>query len=127
MTLKRVLPAVLVLLLAGAGVGATRAPRQGDVRNFWALNNTGREIREFYVSSHDATNWGNDVLGQATLPSGMGTFISFNPKSETGCTFDFKLVFTDGSNDTYQQGRDICSVYAVQFNQGESFGLVRQP
>lgn len=93
--------------------------------DFWALNSTGREIREFYVSPHDNTRWGSDVLGRATLPNGVGTIVTFSPESQTGCIFDFKLVFDDGTSVTYTQGRNVCRVDAILFNPTESFGLSR--
>jgi len=122
MSLKRVLPAVLVLLVAAAG---TVKSRQTDRRDFWALNSTGKEIREFYVSPHESTKWGSDVLGRATLPNGVGTIITFSPEARTSCIFDFKLVLEDGTSETYTQGRNVCRVDAILFTPTESFGLSR--
>jgi hypothetical protein len=64
MTVRKVavqLTLLICLCMSGA------AARSHDRRDFWALNNTGKEIREFYVSAHESTNWGNDVLGRSTL------------------------------------------------------------
>ncbi|HXY70305.1 MAG TPA: hypothetical protein VEH62_12700 [Gemmatimonadales bacterium] len=122
MSPRRVLPAVLVLLVGVAGSAKSRLP---DQRDFWALNNTGKEVREFYVSPHDNTQWGSDVLGRNTLPNGMGTIITFSGKVQTGCVMDFKLVFTDDTNDTYTNGRNVCNLEAIVFTSGESYGLTR--
>jgi hypothetical protein len=124
MSLKRIIPVLLVLLLAAVGVVKSQTPRP-DNRNFWALNNTGKEISQFYVSPHGNPNWLNNVLGRGTLPAEMGVVIYFPSNISTSCTFDFKLVFSDGSSQIYQQGRDVCSIYAVQFDATDSFGLVK--
>ncbi len=123
MSLKRTVVVLLVLL--AVGVGVVKSQPQVDHRNFWALNNTGKEIREFYISDHDNTRWGSDILGRATLPPGMGTVIFFDSAVKTSCNFDFKIVYADGSAQQYAQGRDICSVVAVQFNPSNSFGLIK--
>lgn len=95
-----------------------------DQRNIWVLNNTGRTINSLNVSPHENTRWGEDVLGRATLPDGMGTVIAFDSSIETSCTMDFRLVFKDGSEQTYEQGRDVCILGAVQFNRSTSIGLM---
>jgi hypothetical protein len=124
MSLKRTVLVLLVLL--ALGVGVVKSQPQADQRNFWALNNTHKEIREFYVSSHDSTRWGGDILGRATLADGMGTVVYFDSKIQTGCNFDFKIVFADGSAQQYLQGKDVCKIFGIQYNETESIGLVRE-
>jgi hypothetical protein len=94
-----------------------------DQRNFWCLNNTGKEIRNFYVSAHESKEWGSDILGRATLLDGMGTVVYFNPNIQTSCNFDFKLVYADGSSQTYTAGRNVCAIHAVQYNSEDSIGF----
>ncbi len=120
MTVRKVavqLTLLICLCISGA------AARSHDRRDFWALNNTGKEIREFYVSAHENTNWGNDVLGRSTLPDGMGTKIVFSRGVSTSCNFDFKLVYTDGTSQIYQRGRDVCTIMAIVYNEDESVVL----
>ncbi|HUK32120.1 MAG TPA: hypothetical protein VLV89_13470 [Candidatus Acidoferrum sp.] len=124
MSLKRTGLMLLVLLALGVGVVKSQTPRP-DNRNFWALNNTGKEIAQFYVSPHGNPNWLNNVLGRSGLPAEMGVVIYFPSNISTGCSFDFKLVYLDGTYQTYTGGRDICSIYAVQFDASDSFGLVK--
>jgi len=83
--------------------------------NFWFLNNTGKELHNLFVSPHSQNSWGNDVLGRATLPDGMGTLIIFPPQWRGVCHEDFKLVFSDGTYQTYTQGIDVCQLHALQF------------
>src|ERR1700689_642894 len=108
--LTGILPAVLlVCVLPQQAVPQSRA-------NFWFLNNTGKELNNLYVSPHSQNSWGADVLGRAALPSEMGTLIIFPPAWRGVCHEDFKLVFRDGSSETYTQGLDVCQLHALQFD-----------
>ena len=109
--------AVAITLLANTSSYAQ------DERNFWVLNNTGKTITRLYISPHEGASWGNDILGQSELPKGMGTMIYFDTDVRTSCLMDFKLVFRDGSEQTYMQGRNVCLLGAVQFNRSISIGL----
>lgn len=105
-----ILPVVLlVCVLPQQAIPQSRA-------NFWFLNNTGKDLNNLYVSPHSQNSWGTDVLGRATLPDGMGTLIVFPPAWRGVCHEDFKLVFKDGTSQTYQQGLDVCQLHALQFN-----------
>lgn len=112
------------MFLVAALILVGYAGSQGrDARNFWVLNNTGKKISRFYVSPHESYSWGSDVLGQAELPNGIGALISFDSSIRSSCTMDFKLVFDDGSEQLYRQGRNVCLLVAVQFNRQDSVGL----
>ena len=100
---------LLVCALPQQGIPQSRA-------NFWFLNNTGKELHNLYVSPHSQNAWGQDVLGRATLPTEMGTLIIFPPEWRGVCHEDFKLVFSDGTFETYAQGIDVCQLHALQFN-----------
>jgi hypothetical protein len=100
---------LLVCVLPQQAIPQSRA-------NFWFLNNTGKELHNLYVSPHSQNSWGQDVLGRATLPDGMGTLIVFPPTWRGVCHEDFKLVFGDGSYQTYSQGIDVCQLHALQFD-----------
>lgn len=113
--MRRIVLGVIVTMTLCLGLGASQTAQQ-DRRNFWALNNTGKEIRSFYVSAHSSDQWGDDILGRATLPDGMGTLIYFTSGVQTGCNFDFKLVYSDGTAQQYVQGRNVCEIHAVQYN-----------
>jgi hypothetical protein len=109
--------AIVVLLGSGLTFGQDR-------RNFWLLNNTGQTISSFYVSPHESNHWGVDVLGAEDLPNGIGAVISFSPGIRTSCVMDFKIVFNDGIEQSYRQGRNVCSLGAVQFNRRDAIGLI---
>lgn len=113
------------LVLTGAlGLGGhTSHAQRVDQRNVWVLNNTNREISQLYVSPHESERWGQDVLGQVTLPHGLGTVVSFDSRSATSCVMDFRIVYRDGSVQVYDDGRNVCLILAVQFNARTSIGL----
>lgn len=98
-----------------AGLVAQQANSQSKA-NFWFLNNTGKTVQNFYVSPHSQQAWGGDVLGRSTLPEGMGTAIIFQPGVHHICIEDFRLVFADGTTQTYTQGINVCQVHALEFD-----------
>ena len=51
-------------------------------QDFTLDNETGVEIHALYVSPADKDEWGADILGKDTLPSGESAEITFNPKEE---------------------------------------------
>lgn len=109
------------LIIVTALVLTTMPSRSfADQRDFWFLNHTGRTIAQAYISPHESSHWGSDVLGSATMPSGVGAYIEFNADESSSCYFDFKLVFTNGSSQTYSGGRNLCNAHAVQFNSDHS-------
>jgi hypothetical protein len=106
------LMALAIVLLAMSTRG-----NSADRRNFWLLNNTGRTITSFFVAVHGSEEpWGSDVLGTATLPTGVGTVVYFSDYN-TSCMYDFRVGYSDGSHQDYLRGRNVCQSHAVQFNQ----------
>ena len=106
--------AVLIFIL----ILGTTVSQAADVRDFRAFNYTGSVITSIYVTDHWSIDWHSDVLGLHTLPDGYQTTISFNPLTTTSCFFDFKLVFADGSTQTYAQGWNLCKFSAIYFYDG---------
>jgi hypothetical protein len=110
--------AVTMALLAGAMLSSS-----ADRRNFWVLNNTGREITRFYVAIHGpGTSWSNDVLGQSTLPNSGGTIVYFTDNNAS-CMYDFRVTYSDGTHQDYLKGRNLCQTHAVQFNSDTNDGF----
>lgn len=114
---------VMLFLTATVIIFGSVSSHGQDRRNFWLLNNTGKKISSFYVSPHESESWGKDILGQAELPNGIGTIITFDSDVQTSCVMDFKIVFGDGSKQTYTTGRNVCTLGAVQFNRETSTPL----
>ncbi|MCC7281546.1 MAG: hypothetical protein IT556_04130 [Acetobacteraceae bacterium] len=76
------------------GSGGTSSGReQMTGADFRIWNRSGRTIEQIFVSSSANNSWGNDRLGQQVLPPGRYWTIR---QSETGCSFDLRVVFTGG-------------------------------
>lgn len=121
--MNRVLVTLIVVAVMFSAAMAMPRSHAPDPRNFWLLNNTDKEITEFYVSPHTSNAWDDNVLS-TTLPSGLGEVIVFNTNVRSTCLMDFKLVYADGSSQIYTQGRNVCVLTAVQFNSATSVGLL---
>jgi hypothetical protein len=108
------------LTLATLLVGAVAA-HAGDLRNFWFYNNTGKTVAVLSVSPHESRTW--YPVPNSTTPSGYRNGITFNPDFSSSCFFDFKLEYTDGTFQTYTQGRDLCIHPGVRFYPDESVAM----
>src|SRR5271165_6619887 len=109
--MKRTL--LMITLLSLLGVAASNA---ADRRNFWMLNNTGRTISRFYVAAHGTgESWGNDVFGDGSLSNSLGAMIHFSD-NRSRCVYDFRVVYTDGTQHEYNGGRNLCAISGLQFN-----------
>jgi hypothetical protein len=53
----------------------------------------------------------------------VGTLIIFPPGWQTSCYKDFKLVFDNGTEHLYEEGRDVCTLHAVEFDASSSTGF----
>src|SRR5262245_49962982 len=122
MASKTLLVALVLTGALGLG-GVTSHAQRVDQRNVWVLNNTNREISELYISPHESYSWGQDVLGRGTLPHGIGAVISFDSRIGSSCIMDFKIVYGNGAVQVYDDGRNVCTLMAVQFNARTSIGL----
>jgi len=119
MNFRRVVLFVAVVLCASLRPTQLRAQ---DQRDFWVVNNTGSTISRLYVSPHERYDWENDVLGDEVLPDGEAHLVTFSWRYISSCQMDFKLVFRDGSTQTYLEGRNVCELFAVEFNATNSIG-----
>jgi hypothetical protein len=66
-------------------------------QDFTLHNETGVEINELHVSPHDQDEWGPDILGRDTLPSGQSVEITFSPK-EKAAMWDLKVTDSGGNS-----------------------------
>ncbi|MGO4882606.1 MAG: hypothetical protein ACLP59_17585 [Bryobacteraceae bacterium] len=104
------------LVAAVALLAVATCSSSADRRNFWLLNNTGRNITSFRVAVHGSSEaWGNDVLGEGTLVSAAGTVVYFLDY-RTACVYDFRVGYADGTHQDYLLGRNLCTYHALQFN-----------
>jgi hypothetical protein len=88
---------------APAGAAKTAAPEtagapasQGARQDFTLVNATGVEINKLFISPHDKDDWGEDILGRDTLPSGQGGDIRFN-RDEKAAMWDLRVEDAEGN------------------------------
>lgn len=72
------------------------------------VNASGMTITNFYGSNAGTSSWQEDILGTSTLSSGSAININFEDGSGY-CTFDFKVVFSDGSVGI-ENSIDVCTI-----------------
>ncbi len=103
--------AALGLTLAGCVTTTTTYSSSNKSVNI--VNASGSTITNFYGSNSGSNSWEEDILGASTLPSGGSASINFEDGSGY-CTFDFKVVFADGTVGI-EQGIDVCttSTYTI--------------
>ena len=94
-------------LLAAPGL----ALAQGNNPDFRLNNGTGVTINEVYVSSSASGNWGRDLLGNNTLPSGGSLGITL-PAGQ--CLNDIRVVYENGTPQE-QRGVNTCGITDFNF------------
>lgn len=71
--------------------------QQGGAQDFTLVNQTGVEIDKLYIGPHDEDEWGEDILGQDTLPSGQTLDIKFS-RTEKAAMWDLKIEDKQGNS-----------------------------
>ncbi|WP_338665181.1 hypothetical protein VQH23_08390 [Pararoseomonas sp. SCSIO 73927] len=83
---------------------------QSNNPDFRLNNRTGQTINEVYVSSSARADWGRDLLGNNTLPSGQ----SFSVVLPAGqCMNDIRVVYANGAA---QERRQVNTCGITDFN-----------
>lgn len=70
---------------------------QGGAQDFVLVNQTGVEIDKVFISPSDVDEWGSDILGQDTLPSGQSVEIKFS-RSEKAAKWDLRIEDSKGTS-----------------------------
>lgn len=71
--------------------------QQGAAQDFTLVNQTGVEIDKLYIGPHNEDEWGEDILGQDTLPSGQSVEIKFS-RTEKAAMWDLKIEDKQGNS-----------------------------
>lgn len=98
----------LRLTAAALLLAATTVTAAATDRNVTIHNDTGVTIYRFYSTNSGAKRWGNDVMGNSTLPNGRAMNLNFDNKYGY-CNFDFRAEFSDGSV-LQKNGVNVCEV-----------------
>jgi hypothetical protein len=91
---------------------ATGATAEEAKQDFKLINKTGYELKELYVSPSKASDWQDDVLGQATLGDGQFANVHFH-RAATACKWDLKVVYSVDSSSAVWSDIDLCTVEAI--------------
>jgi hypothetical protein len=102
----RLIPALLAAALA--------SPALAENLQFTLTNNSDYTIDEFYVSSPDANDWGDDVLGQDTLAGGQVANITITGGGDA-CDYDVKAV-DEAGEEHVAESLDVCQTPNVTFD-----------
>jgi hypothetical protein len=109
-----VLIALSVIAVCFAAAGFARGGKQ----DFVLHNETGVEIHELYISPHSSNEWGDDVLGKKTLPSGESVKVTFDDQ-EKNVKWDLKVG--DGNKHSIEwENLDLSKISEVTLHYKES-------
>ncbi|HKS28391.1 MAG TPA: hypothetical protein VJS44_11250 [Pyrinomonadaceae bacterium] len=71
--------------------------QQGGKQDFTLVNQTGVEIDKVFIGPHSSDDWGEDILGQDTLPTGQSVDIKFS-RSEKAAMWDLRIEDKQGNS-----------------------------
>jgi hypothetical protein len=118
MTRSTKLRAVFVL-----GLTCLALPAMAARSAFVQLENaSGTLIEHVQISPVSASEWGEDLLGNAMLPSNNSVLIG--PKTEGTCHFDVRVVYRGGTEEV-RNDQDLCEQKKLVFT-GEAARRPRQ-
>lgn len=78
---------------SGRAAPATRSERSADDPSFLLVNRSRNPVNELYLSMSDDDDWGQDRLGDSTVPGGATRVVRL-PQGE--CLYDVRVVFANG-------------------------------
>jgi hypothetical protein len=91
---------------------AVPAVAQEAKQDFKLVNKTGYELKEIYVGPNKSDDWGDDIMGEDTVPDGGTVNVHFHPKAKT-CHWDLKVVYTDDDSSAVWYNINLCEVETI--------------
>ncbi len=82
--------------LAAMSLLVATAALAGD-QDFVLINKTGVEIHALHIAPHSSDEWGEDILGQDTLPDGESLTIKF-PRKTKAAHWDIRIEDKGGNS-----------------------------
>jgi hypothetical protein len=108
-------------LLAAALLCSPVAARAGQ-QDFNLVNNSSKIVNNVYVSEHNTSFWGSDILGQNRLASGRVVMIHFNT-GQRGCFYDLRVDYVGGGNDVWPD-LNLCRIRTITLHT-DNYGEVQ--
>ena len=96
-------------------VASIAAPAVAQDRRVRIINDTNHTMVRFYASNSSRTDWEEDILGRAVLPSGRSVVVNIDDGSGA-CLYDFKAVFDDGDELTRGQ-INVCKISEYRYTE----------
>lgn len=110
-----VFPALVATLLGCTAAAAQTTTGQTGRPTLALTNRSGQEIEELYVSSTQASGWGDDRLGDKVIEKNA----TFRLRLAEGCLYDLQVVYAD--NRTEERMRvNLCRTPAQVFTAAEA-------
>ncbi|PSN16182.1 hypothetical protein C7293_03960 [filamentous cyanobacterium CCT1] len=92
-------------------LGGAIAAEEEQVVVFAVENNTGTPLLEFYATPVDTEDWGDDLLGDDTLPPTSALEITLD-SPPADCLYDVLGIFGDGDDDYVEEyGVNLCALH----------------
>jgi len=101
-----------LLVIAVCGMFLSQGSALAVNLNFTLKNATGHEIVGLYISPHSSDSWGSNWL-EESIDNGSETNVEFL-RSETHIYWDIKVVYGDGSADTFTSGYNLAKIYYIR-------------
>lgn len=102
-----------VLLTGSAGIAAKGGCDDGKNRRVSMVNDTGTDIIRLYGSNIGASDWEEDVLGDAILKAGHSVSVNWDDGT-CYCNYDFKAVYRDETT-SIKNGVNVCQISSFRF------------
>lgn len=104
---------VAALICALATIALSQAALAQAKQDFTLSNATGYVISHVYVSPSKADDWGDDILGKATMDDEEEVHITFSRAAKT-CEWDLKVTYEDDNSSVVWHDFDLCKISKIK-------------
>jgi len=91
------------------------------MQDFTLINATGVTIYHVYITPHNSTTWGSDVMGADVFMDGDEQPISFESQEDV-CFWDIKVDDSEGNALKWLEGIDLCTYYTITLHYADGKG-----
>lgn len=105
--------------LGGTDSATQQQQISGSTNDFSVTNKLGDSIKELYVSQSGSSEWGENLLGNILLESGVKLDVSFTGAQLPSSVFDIAVVMNDGKEHHFTN-IDVSVSKMVELQMGET-------
>ena len=110
--------------LGGTDSATQQQQISGSTNDFSVTNKLGDSIKELYVSQSGSSEWGENLLGNILLESGVKLDVSFTGAQLPSSVFDIAVVMNDGKEHHFTN-IDVSVSKMVELQMGETGPVAR--